>query len=385
MKKLNLLLILILISLSANAQINDNPSKFNNGIETPKAVAETIISDSVSAGGGNFWVDGNFINYDPTGYFNLSYGNSALENFPESNLGFANTAIGIQSLKSMGENCSYNTAVGYGAFFKAGNNNKTNVVIGSSIFQNSGDDRIGNISIGNSSMGFAGSDIKENTALGRSALRYADSSNYNVSIGAYSMGSQDSDDFNGERNTAIGYAALSKLENGDRNNAVGDTGLKELRNGNKNTANGNNSLGRLKNGNNNVALGYESGLNLKKGDYNVYIGNINASNDTISNEIRIGDGGGNLIFDADGISKHVEFKGTVEGQSAVEDEDFVRLKKEKKQHLESFTVGSLPSSPDVGDQYIVTDANNPAWNQTVSGEGSDKVVVYWNGKTWVAH
>lgn len=53
--------------------------------------------------------------------------------------------------------------------------------------------------------------------------------------------------------------------------------------------------------------------------------------------------------------------------------------------LQSYTVSTLPASPTLGDQAIVTDAATPAWNATVTGGGSGTCVVYYDGTNWVAH
>ena len=54
----------------------------------------------------------------------------------------------------------------------------------------------------------------------------------------------------------------------------------------------------------------------------------------------------------------------------------------KQAQLASFTVATLPSSPETGDIAYVTDALTPVWNATVVGGGSVKVLVQFDGSNW---
>ncbi len=66
--------------------------------------------------------------------------------------------------------------------------------------------------------------------------------------------------------------------------------------------------------------------------------------------------------------------------------DFPRYtSKENKQKLKTYTVATLPASPEIGDQYLITDADAPSWNTAVVGGGAIKVVVYYDGTNWISH
>jgi hypothetical protein len=49
---------------------------------------------------------------------------------------------------------------------------------------------------------------------------------------------------------------------------------------------------------------------------------------------------------------------------------------------DSYTVATLPSSPQAGDRAYVTDANSPTWGATVAGSGSTKCPVTHDGTNW---
>lgn len=52
--------------------------------------------------------------------------------------------------------------------------------------------------------------------------------------------------------------------------------------------------------------------------------------------------------------------------------------------LQSYTVATLPSSPAVGNMAVVTDgAAAQAWAATITGGGSTRYIVWWNGSNWV--
>lgn len=47
------------------------------------------------------------------------------------------------------------------------------------------------------------------------------------------------------------------------------------------------------------------------------------------------------------------------------------------------TVANLPSSPTVGQQVVVIDANTTSFNAVVGGGGGSTITVWWNGSNWV--
>lgn len=80
-----------------------------------------------------------------------------------------------------------------------------------------------------------------------------------------------------------------------------------------------------------------------------------------------------------------EFTNPVTGAPATADNELATLGQTKTQKLEEYTVSTLPASPNKGDQALVTDADTPSWNTTVTGGGSSEVVVWYNGTNWIIH
>jgi hypothetical protein len=49
----------------------------------------------------------------------------------------------------------------------------------------------------------------------------------------------------------------------------------------------------------------------------------------------------------------------------------------------SYTVSTLPASPKIGQMAIVTDgATGQTWAQNISGGGTARYLVWWNGSHW---
>ena len=137
-----------------------------------------------------------------------------------------------------------------------------------------------------SQAGAAFTTAQTNVAIGEQALKVHSTGNANTAVGRYAMLS----DVDGANNTAIGTSALVFLATGV------NTG---------NTAIGVNGLGRLTSGNYNTWLGYTSapGGILTSGSYNTILGaQINVGVATLSNNIILADGQGNIRFRDDATS-----------------------------------------------------------------------------------
>jgi hypothetical protein len=137
-----------------------------------------------------------------------------------------------------------------------------------------------------SQAGAAFTTAQTNVAIGEQALKVHSTGNANTAVGRYAMLS----DVDGSSNTAIGTSALVFLASG------GNTG---------NTAIGVNGLSRLTSGNYNTWLGYTdspSGV-LTSGSYNTILGaQVNVGVASLSNNIILADGQGNIRFQDDATS-----------------------------------------------------------------------------------
>ena len=125
-----------------------------------------------------------------------------------------------------------------------------------------------------------------NVAIGEQALKVHSTGNANTAVGRYAMLS----DVDGSNNTAVGTSALVFLASG------GNTG---------NTAIGVNGLSRLTSGSYNTWLGYTIGTGgiLTSGSYNTILGaQINVGVASLSNNIILADGQGNIRFRDDATS-----------------------------------------------------------------------------------
>lgn len=122
---------------------------------------------------------------------------------------------------------------------------------------------------------------KANIALGPSALASNSQGNNNIAVGSSALTANAS----GSANIAIGTNAL--LNNGleDSNIAIGHEALIDSTNGQKNTAVGFQALWKTNIGSNNIALGYRAGYEVRQSN-NIEIGNIGDSTD--AQTIRIG-------------------------------------------------------------------------------------------------
>ena len=136
------------------------------------------------------------------------------------------------------------------------------------------------------------------------------------------------------------------LEGGDNNSLVlgssGDTDLQALTGDLRIQSQG---LLRLSSNNNEVILKKGTNTNQVTFDYN----NVNSQI-----EILIDEKDGTLALKEDGL-------------------------------LNSYTVATLPASPEIGSLAYVTDATTPTYRGVVAGGGSEIVLVFYNGTNWISH
>jgi len=238
--------------------------RWNNGWdESNVGTANTAIGVSAlennHGGDDNTAVGAGALNVTYNGSSNTAIGTSSLINNVAGNY---NTATGAQSLH--GNNGTFNTANGY-----------------QSLYSNSTGET--NTALGGNSM-YANTTGYRNAATGFSSLYSNTTGYYNTALGSYAMYANTIGNFN----MATGYYALSANTTGIRNSAGGFHSLDSNTTGSNNTATGTFSLTNITTGNYNSALGYSAGPTLGNLTNTTAIG-YNAV-PTASNQVRIGNG-----------------------------------------------------------------------------------------------
>ncbi len=183
---------------------------------------------------------------------------------------------------------------------KIGNNVLAKAVAMPSMFNGSLNKNNINIGIGDSAL-FSNSTGGYNVAIGNKSLAYNRDGGFNTAIGYGTMleMGNDTSDWQGWANTAVGSTALMKNKYGVGNIAVGSGALElgtlgnfntaygmdalHFTNGSFNTGIGDSALSYLNFGNNNTSIGYRSGLALISGNKNIFIGHSAGANSTFSN------------------------------------------------------------------------------------------------------
>jgi len=206
-----------------------------------------ILITEKANGSGSFkiYADGSVSN-TPNGInsSNEAFGISALVS--ASNALGANTAMGVWALKNTTAG-QLNVGIGYLAgAYGFGFNSSTYV--------------------GGQAGRFAGSGSDFNTGVGRDALGGSNNPSRTVNDPAQV------NYVTGIRNTAVGTSALTRIVSGQRNNAFGDNSLFGNISGSYNTANGNRTINTLISGDYNTALGYDSLFTINSSSYNTGIG-----------------------------------------------------------------------------------------------------------------
>lgn len=137
----------------------------------------------------------------------------------------------------------------------------------------------------------------QNTAVGSAAMVSTTTANSNVAVGCFSLYSNTT----GGAATAVGAFALFS-SNANYNVAVGSESLR-LTTGANNTALGSIAGREISSGVNNTVIGYQAGRGITTGSYNTVIGGLlTGLSATLSNNVIIGDGQGNMriVFNGSG-------------------------------------------------------------------------------------
>ncbi len=206
----------------------------------------------------------------------------------------SNTAVGISALSTNTSGTS-NVAVGSNAL-KVNTTGVSNTAIGAEALQ-------------------ANTTTNANTAVGWGALRYNTGANGNTAVGSGALQMNTT----GNGNTAVGNAALSANTTGVNNTALGTNVLSDNA-GNNNIGIGTNALRLNASGSYNIAIGYialennggqgniaigdTAGNLISTGSYNTIIGKYTGTT-TLSNNIVLADGEGNIKYRWDGTNNNL--------------------------------------------------------------------------------
>jgi hypothetical protein len=160
----------------------------------------------------------------------------------------------------------------------------------------------------------AGSDNSTNTAVGASSLNANTIGTHNTGVGYNSLLVNTS----GGDNTAFGYNTLKSNTTASANTAIGGHSLETNITGNLNTAlgylslqfatnNNNTAIGSqsgidITTGSNNLCVGYQSGWGITTGSNNTIIGTITGLSGSLSNNIILADGAGNIRYQWNGTN-----------------------------------------------------------------------------------
>jgi hypothetical protein len=120
----------------------------------------------------------------------------------------------------------------------------------------------------------------DNTAIGYSSLPINTGGSSNVAVGAHTLQSN----ISGSGNVAIGWSTLI------------------IATGNGNVAIGQNSGGDITSGQNNILLGNDTGRGITTGSNNTIIGSISGLSASLSNNIILADGAGNVRYQWNGTN-----------------------------------------------------------------------------------
>lgn len=157
-----------------------------------------------------------------------------------------------------------------------------------------------NASINGLNFGKGVNSISSNLAIGNSLPNCT--STGNIAIGINPLNSLTT----GRDNTAIGIQANFLLTTGEQNIAIGVLSLRENITGNQNVAIGNNALRDVNGGFVNTGIGYNTGRGIVTGNYNTILGaNISGLSSTLSNNIILADGQGNIKYRWDATQNNI--------------------------------------------------------------------------------
>jgi hypothetical protein len=254
----------VVSTLSVNA---DGSQNFPNDL----LVNGLTVGKGLNSGSTNTAVGVSALGANTTGTTNTAIGHTALQN---NTTGVSNTAIGAATLTTI-STANANTAVGWGALrYNTTANGNTAVGSGALQYNTTGN---GNTAVGNAALQSNVTGVN-NTALGTNVL--AD----NV----------------GNNNIGVGTNALRLNTSGSSNIAIGYTALE------------NNGLGQ-----GNIAIGDTAGNLITTGSYNTIIGKYTGE-ESLSNNIVLADGEGNIKYRWDGTNNNLYGNVNVSGSTYIQ-------------------------------------------------------------------
>lgn len=282
--------------------ITDDSGAFTNAITA--ASGELILLPP-----GNYNVTGTF-----TGNF-LSLGGVTITtgtvNYITEIAGDSITVAGTVVFGKGNDNSLDNIAIGKGALNDAGLASSLNIAIGTNALQNAttsgGGEDGSNVAVGRS----AGQDMTTgyfNSLFGTTAGQSFTTA-YNCTMIGRAAGAERAQGYD---NVGIGREALygeigtlATLHTAHSCTAVGVSALHDLIDGDQNTAVGRSAGAALTSGNNNTFIGYSSGNLMTTGSGNIIFGEYGGNSGgldirTLSNQIVMSDGVGNIRFNIDG-------------------------------------------------------------------------------------
>ena len=166
-----------------------------------------------------------------------------------------------------------------------------------------------NTALGNSAL-YNNTTASNNTAIGGNALANNTTSSNNTAVGFVSLGQNTI----GTQNSALGASSLTLNTIGSNNIAIGYTSLNANTTGSQNTSIGVAALTLHTTGTYNTAIGYGAGGSITTGSNNTIVGYY-AGTATMSNNIVLADGAGNVKYQWDGTSNN--FDGILKSSGAL--------------------------------------------------------------------
>ena len=300
------------IALGGSANGSNTTGSSNIGIGSSANYANTTASNNIAIGLGalaNNTVDNNVAighvasYFNTTGNFNVAVGHATLYT---NTTGSSNTAIGSNALYSNTTGIN-NSALGSNSL-RLNTTGGNNTAIGVNALQNNTTASF-NTAIGNNSLN-ANTTGASNTAIGSESLISNTTGDSNVSIGATSLNSNTT----GQSNVGVGVSSLGVNTIGQYNVAVGRSASNANTTGNYNTALGGQALANVTTGSQNIAIGYNSGGGITTGSQNTIIGTVTGLSSSLSNNIILADGAGNIRYQWNGTNN--VFGNPITGTSA---------------------------------------------------------------------
>jgi len=248
------------------------------------------------------------LNSNTTGGYNTAVGGSAMV---ANSTGSFNTAIGFGTLNynSTGTN---NTALGYSSLYTNTTGSQNTALGAASLYHNTtgvNNTAIGNVAlqqnttgVNNTAIGSFSSYVnttgQNNTSVGASTLIANTTGSQNTAIGSASLQANTT----GESNVGVGVSSLGVNTIGQYNVALGRSASNANTTGNYNTALGSQALANVTTGSQNIAIGYNSGGGITTGSQNTIIGIVTGLSSTLSNNIILADGAGNIRYQWNGTN-----------------------------------------------------------------------------------